>query len=118
MIHTLPVPCSLLPGKFYTTKIDVLEGMGHPAKARWGKQGASGIPAHPRMETSLSHLHDSGFGRMQVQTPWEMGSWVMINLDHNTRLQWKVQCWGIPSPEGSHTWLWEKGIPKDPKAEG
>lgn len=108
MIHTLPVPCSLLPGKFYTTKIDVLEGTGHPAKPRQGKRGAPGIPALARVETSLSHLHDGGFGKMLVQTPWKIGSWVMFNLDHNTRLQWKVLCWGgssmgIPSPGGGLT---------------
>ena len=34
--------CSpLLPGKFYATKIDVLEGTGRAARPRWGKVGCS-----------------------------------------------------------------------------
>lgn len=113
--------CSLFPGKFYTTKIDVLEGTGHPAKPRRGERGAPGIPALARVETSLSHLHDGGFGKMLVQTPWKIGSWVMFNLDHNTRLQWKVLCWGgssmgIPSPGGvSHLTMGER---EPSKAEG
>lgn len=50
---------------------------------------------------------------MLVQTPWEMESQVMFNLDHNTRLQWKVQCWGVfheyPKPwEVSHLAMGER----------
>lgn len=63
--------CSpLLPGKFYATKIDVLEGMGRAARP-WRRKAGCSLPA------DRDPSQDGGLGEMLAQTPpGEAGPWI------------------------------------------